>query len=136
MEAATSTAAQRVLGMGSRRGPDGILLFSGPGRISVAKPMRRRSLDVPAVRGEADRPLGAPWPARLIPGPFVITARCTDPHARSLLEAWGIYRLRPMKARPHLVGRLDAAERRGMQHVGFMGQRRTICPIPRTRRDH
>ena len=55
--------------------------------------------------------------------PVRVTARCTDPAARSLLEAWGIYR-RPTYEGPTGISTivLDAAERRGMQHVGFMGQ--------------
>jgi proteasome assembly chaperone (PAC2) family protein len=52
-----------------------------------------------------------------------VTARCTDPAAKSLLEAWGIYRP-PTYEGPTGISTvvLDAAERRGMQHVGFMGQ--------------
>jgi proteasome assembly chaperone (PAC2) family protein len=55
--------------------------------------------------------------------PVRVTARCTDPATRSLLEAWGIYR-RPTYEGPTGITTviLDAAERRGMQHVGFMGQ--------------
>jgi proteasome assembly chaperone (PAC2) family protein len=55
--------------------------------------------------------------------PIRVTARATDPTARSLLETWGIYR-RPTYEGPTGISSvvLDAAERRGMQHVGFMGQ--------------
>jgi proteasome assembly chaperone (PAC2) family protein len=55
--------------------------------------------------------------------PVRVTARCTDPAAKSLLEAWGIYRP-PTYEGPTGISTivLDAAERRGMQHVGFMGQ--------------
>jgi proteasome assembly chaperone (PAC2) family protein len=55
--------------------------------------------------------------------PVRVTARSTDPAARSLLEAWGIYR-RPTYEGPTGISSvvLDGAERRGMQHVGFMGQ--------------
>src|SRR5262249_32895741 len=55
--------------------------------------------------------------------PVRVTARATDPGMRSLLEAWGIYR-RPTYEGPTGISSvlLDAAERRGMQHVGFMGQ--------------
>ncbi|PYM81940.1 MAG: hypothetical protein DME13_18695, partial [Candidatus Rokuibacteriota bacterium] len=51
------------------------------------------------------------------------TARCTDPAVRSLLEGWGIYRL-PTYEGPTGISSvvLDAAERRDIQHVGFMGQ--------------
>jgi len=52
-----------------------------------------------------------------------VTARCTDPAAKPLLEAWGIYHP-PTYEGPTGISTvlLDAAERRGMQHVGFMGQ--------------
>jgi proteasome assembly chaperone (PAC2) family protein len=55
--------------------------------------------------------------------PVRVTARCTDPAAKALLEAWGIYRP-PTYEGPTGISTivLDAAERRGMQHVGFMGQ--------------
>ena len=55
--------------------------------------------------------------------PIRVTARATDPAARSLLEAWGIYRL-PTYEGPTGISSvvLDEAGRRGMQHVGFMGQ--------------
>src|SRR5213596_3807603 len=50
-------------------------------------------------------------------------ASSSDPAARSLLEAWGIYR-RPTYEGPTGISSvvLEAAERRGIQHVGFMGQ--------------
>jgi proteasome assembly chaperone (PAC2) family protein len=52
-----------------------------------------------------------------------VTARSTDSASRSLLEAWGIYQP-PTYEGPTGISTvvLDAAERRGMQHVGFMGQ--------------
>jgi proteasome assembly chaperone (PAC2) family protein len=55
--------------------------------------------------------------------PIRVTARCTDPAWRSLLEAWGIYRP-PTYEGPTGISTvlLDAAERRGMSHLGFMGQ--------------
>jgi len=55
--------------------------------------------------------------------PVRVTARCTDAASRSLLEAWGIYRP-PTYEGPTGISSvvLDAAEKRGMQHVGFMGQ--------------
>ncbi|PYM52935.1 MAG: hypothetical protein DMD77_28275 [Candidatus Rokuibacteriota bacterium] len=75
------------------------------------------------------------WPRRppavLRPGappephtrPVRVTARSNDPAARSLLEAWGIYRP-PTYEGPTGISSvvLDAAERRGMHHIGFMGQ--------------
>jgi proteasome assembly chaperone (PAC2) family protein len=55
--------------------------------------------------------------------PVRVTARCTDPAAKALLEAWGIFRP-PTYEGPTGISTivLDAAERRGIQHVGFMGQ--------------
>jgi hypothetical protein len=52
-----------------------------------------------------------------------VTARCTDPGTRAVLEAWGIYRP-PTYEGPTGISTivLDAAERRGIQHIGFMGQ--------------
>src|SRR5437016_3973427 len=47
----------------------------------------------------------------------------TDPTWRSVLESWGIYR-RPTYEGPTGISTilLDAAERRGISHLGFMGQ--------------
>jgi len=55
--------------------------------------------------------------------PVRVTARSDDPAARTLLEAWGIYRP-PTYEGPTGISSvvLDAAERRGMHHIGFMGQ--------------
>jgi len=55
--------------------------------------------------------------------PVRVTARSNDSAARSLLEAWGIYSP-PTYEGPTGISSvvLDAAERRGIQHVGFMGQ--------------
>ena len=55
--------------------------------------------------------------------PVRVTGRCTEPAWRSLLEAWGIYR-RPSYEGPTGISTvvLDAAERRGMSHLGLMGQ--------------
>jgi proteasome assembly chaperone (PAC2) family protein len=55
--------------------------------------------------------------------PIRVTARCTEPSVRSLLEAWGIYRV-PTYEGPTGISSviLDAAGRRDMEHVGFMGQ--------------
>jgi proteasome assembly chaperone (PAC2) family protein len=52
-----------------------------------------------------------------------LTARATDAASRSVLEAWGIYRP-PTYEGPTGISSvvLDAAERRGIQHVGLMGQ--------------
>jgi proteasome assembly chaperone (PAC2) family protein len=55
--------------------------------------------------------------------PTRVTGRCTDPAWRALLEAWGIYR-QPSYEGPTGISTvvLDAATRRGMSHLGFMGQ--------------
>ena len=55
--------------------------------------------------------------------PVRVTARCTDAPTRSVLEGWGIYR-RPTYEGPTGITTiiLEAAERRHMQYVGFMGQ--------------
>jgi len=55
--------------------------------------------------------------------PIRVTARCSEASVRSLLEAWGIYRV-PTYEGPTGISSvvLDAAARRDMQHVGFMGQ--------------
>jgi len=55
--------------------------------------------------------------------PIRVTARCTEPDVRAMLEAWGIYRV-PTYEGPTGISSviLDAAARRNMEHVGFMGQ--------------
>lgn len=105
-------------------GGDGLLLFCGP------EPHQRWRAYTTAFLGVAERcgvrrivSLGALLAGAPHTRPVRVTARCTDPAARSLLEAWGIYR-RPTYEGPTGITSviLDAAERRGMQHVGFMGQ--------------
>jgi proteasome assembly chaperone (PAC2) family protein len=103
---------------------DGLLLFSGP------EPHQRWQTYTKALLGVAERcgvkrivSLGALLAGAPHTRPVRVTARCTDPAAKSLLEAWGIYRP-PTYEGPTGISTvvLDAAERRGMQHVGFMGQ--------------
>ena len=55
--------------------------------------------------------------------PIRVTGRCTNPEWQALLEAWDIYR-RPSYEGPTGISTvvLDAATRRGMHHLGFMGQ--------------
>jgi proteasome assembly chaperone (PAC2) family protein len=55
--------------------------------------------------------------------PIRVTARSTDPTWRSVVEAWGIYR-RPTYEGPTGISTvlLDAAEQRGISHLGLMGQ--------------
>ena len=105
-------------------GRDGLLLFSGP------EPHQRWRTYTNALLGVAERcgvkrivSLGALLAGAPHTRPVRVTARCTDPGSRSLLEAWGIYRP-PTYEGPTGISTvvLDAAERRAMQHVGFMGQ--------------
>jgi proteasome assembly chaperone (PAC2) family protein len=103
---------------------DGLLLFCGP------EPHQRWRTYTRAFLGVAQRcgvkrivSLGALLAGAPHTRPIRVTARCTDPAARSLLEAWGIYRP-PTYEGPTGISSvvLDAAERSGLQHVGFMGQ--------------
>jgi len=106
------------------KGREGLLLFSG------AEPHQRWRAYTKAFLGVAERcgvkrlvSVGALLAGAPHTRPVRVTARCTDPATRSLLEAWGIYR-RPTYEGPTGISSviLDAAERAGMQHVGFMGQ--------------
>jgi proteasome assembly chaperone (PAC2) family protein len=105
-------------------GRDGLLLFCGPEPHQRWKTYTKAFLDV-AERCGVRRivSLGALLAGAPHTRPVRVTARCTDAASRSLLEAWGIYR-RPTYEGPTGISSvvLDAAERRGMQHVGFMGQ--------------
>ena len=105
-------------------GRAGLILFRGP------EPHQRWQTYTKAFLGVAERcgvkrivSLGALLTGAPHTRPVRVTARCTDPASRSLLEAWGIYRP-PTYEGPTGISTvvLDAAERRGMQHVGFMGQ--------------
>src|SRR5437867_7406027 len=105
-------------------GRDGLLLFCGP------EPHQRWQTYTKAFLGVAERcgvrrivSLGALLAGAPHTRPVRVTARCTDDASRSLLEGWGIYR-RPTYEGPTGISSvvLDAAEGRGMQHVGFMGQ--------------
>jgi len=105
-------------------GRDGLLLFCGP------EPHQRWHTYVKAFLGVAERcgvkrivSLGALLAGAPHTRPVRVTARCTDAASRSLLEAWGIYRP-PTYEGPTGISSvvLDAAEKRGMEHVGFMGQ--------------
>jgi proteasome assembly chaperone (PAC2) family protein len=105
-------------------GRDGLLLFSGP------EPHQRWHTYTKAFLGVAERcgvkrivSIGALLAGAPHTRPVRVTGRCTDAASRSLLEAWGIYRP-PTYEGPTGISSvvLDAAEKRGMQHVGFMGQ--------------
>jgi proteasome assembly chaperone (PAC2) family protein len=108
----------------SGEGRHGLLLFCGPEPHQRWQTYTKAFLDV-AERCGVRRivSLGALLAGAPHTRPVRVTARSTDPAARSLLEAWGIYR-RPTYEGPTGISSviLDAAERRGMQHVGFMGQ--------------
>ena len=105
-------------------GGDGLLLFCGPEPHQKWRTYTNAFLDV-AERCGVRRivSLGALLAGAPHTRPIRVTARCTDSASRSLLEAWGIYR-RPTYEGPTGISTivLDAAQRRGMQHVGFMGQ--------------
>jgi len=105
-------------------GRDGLLLFCGP------EPHQRWHTYTKALLNVAERSgvrrivsLGALLAGAPHTRPVRVTARCTDPAVRSLLEDWGIYRP-PTYEGPTGISSvvLDAAARRGMQHVGFMAQ--------------
>jgi proteasome assembly chaperone (PAC2) family protein len=105
-------------------GRDGLLLFSGP------EPQQRWQTYTKAFLDLAERcgvrrivSLGALLAGAPHTRPVRVTARCTDAGTKSVLEGWGIYR-RPTYEGPTGISSvlLDAAERRGIEHVGFMGQ--------------
>jgi proteasome assembly chaperone (PAC2) family protein len=105
-------------------GGDGLLLFCGPEPHQRWRTYTKALLDV-AERCGVKRivSLGALLAGAPHTRPVRVTARGTDPAARALLEAWGIYR-RPTYEGPTGISTivLDAAGRRGIEHVGFMGQ--------------
>ena len=106
--------------------PDGagVLLFCGP------EPHQRWRTYTTAFLEVAERcgvrriiSLGALLASAPHTRPVRVTARCTEPAVRSMLEAWGIYRV-PTYEGPTGISSvvLDAAARRGIEQVGFMGQ--------------
>jgi proteasome assembly chaperone (PAC2) family protein len=105
-------------------GGAGLLLFCGP------EPHQRWRTYTKAFLGVAERcgvkriiSVGALLAGAPHTRPIRVTARCTEPTVRSQLEAWGIYRV-PTYEGPTGISSvvLDAAGRRGIEHVGFMGQ--------------
>jgi proteasome assembly chaperone (PAC2) family protein len=105
-------------------GRDGLLLFCGPEPHQKWRTYTKAFLDV-AERCGVRRivSLGALLAGVPHTRPVRVTARCTDPAWRSLLEVWGIYRP-PTYEGPTGISTvvLDASERWGMSHLGFMGQ--------------
>jgi len=105
-------------------GKDGILLFSGPEPHCRWRAYTKALLDV-AERCGVKRivSLGALLAGAPHTRPVRVTGRSTDRAWQELLEAWGIYR-RPTYEGPTGISSvvLDAAERRGMTYLGFMGQ--------------
>ncbi len=103
---------------------EGLLFFSGP------EPHQRWRTYTKAFLGVAERcgvkriiSLGALLAGAPHTRPIRVTARCTDPAWRPIVEAWGIYRP-PTYEGPTGISSvvLDAAEKHGMTHLGFMGQ--------------
>ena len=105
-------------------GRDGLLFFSGPEPHQRWRTYTTAFLDV-AERCGVKRivSLGALLASAPHTRPIRVTARCTEPDVRAMLEAWGIYRV-PTYEGPTGISSviLDAAARRNMEHVGFMGQ--------------
>jgi proteasome assembly chaperone (PAC2) family protein len=105
-------------------GRDGLLLFCGGEPHQRWRAYTKTFLDV-AERCGVKRivSLGALLAGAPHTRPIRVTARCSDPTWRSVVEAWGIYR-RPTYEGPTGITTviLEAAEQRGMSHLGFMGQ--------------
>jgi proteasome assembly chaperone (PAC2) family protein len=105
-------------------GGNGILLFCGPEPHQRWRTYTKAFLDVAERCGVRQIvSVGALLASAPHTRPIRVTARCTDSAVRSLLEAWGIYRV-PTYEGPTGISSvvLDAAGRRNMHHVGFMGQ--------------
>jgi proteasome assembly chaperone (PAC2) family protein len=105
-------------------GREGLLLFRGPEPHQRWQTYAKAFVDV-AERCGVRRivSLGALLAGAPHTRPIRVTGRATDPPARAMLEAWGIYRA-PSSEGPTGISTivLDAAERRGMAQVGLMGQ--------------
>jgi len=104
--------------------PDGVLLFSGPEPHQRWRTYSKAFLDLAEHCGvKRIVSIGALLAGSPHTRPVPVTARCTDPAWRALVEAWGIYRP-PTYEGPTGISTvlLDAAEKRGITHLGFMGQ--------------
>jgi proteasome assembly chaperone (PAC2) family protein len=103
---------------------DGLLLFCGPEPHQRWRTYTNAFLDV-AERCGVKRivSVGALLASAPHTRPIRVTARCTEPALRSVLERWGIFRV-PTYEGPTGISSvlLDAAARRDMHQVGFMGQ--------------
>ena len=105
-------------------GSPGLLLFCGP------EPHQRWRTYTKAFLDTAERcgvrrivSIGALLASAPHTRPVRVTARCSDAATRSVLAAWGIYR-RPTYDGPTGISTivLDAATRRGIDYVAFMGE--------------
>jgi proteasome assembly chaperone (PAC2) family protein len=105
-------------------GRDGLLLFCGPEPHQRWRTYTKAFLDI-AERCGVKRiiSIGALLAGAPHTRPIRVTGRSNDPTWRSVLESWGIYR-RPTYEGPTGISTilLDAAERRGISNLGFMGQ--------------
>ena len=104
--------------------PDGLLLFSGPEPHQRWRTYSKAFIDLAEYCGvKRIVSIGALLAGAPHTRPVPVTARCTDPGWRALVEAWGIYRP-PTYEGPTGISTvlLDAAEKRGIAHLGFMGQ--------------
>jgi len=105
-------------------GADGLLLFCGPEPHQRWRTYTKAFLDV-AERCGVRRivSVGALLASAPHTRPIRVTGRCTESSVREVLEAWGIYQV-PTYEGPTGISSvvLDAAGRRDMHHVGFMGQ--------------
>ena len=105
-------------------GRDGLLLFCGPEPHQRWRTYTKAFLDVAENCGvKRIVSIGALLAGAPHTRPIRVTGRSNDPTWRSVLESWGIYR-RPTYEGPTGISTilLDAAERRGISNLGFMGQ--------------
>jgi proteasome assembly chaperone (PAC2) family protein len=105
-------------------GGDGLLLFCGPEPHQRWRTYTKAFLDV-AERCGVRRivSVGALLASAPHTRPIRVTARCNESSVREVLEAWGIFQV-PTYEGPTGISSvvLDAAGRRDMHYVGFMGQ--------------
>jgi proteasome assembly chaperone (PAC2) family protein len=107
-----------------RDGRAGLLLFCGMEPHQKWRTYTKALLDIAEHCGVTRIvSLGALLAGAPHTRPARVTGRGTDPEWQTLLEAWGIYR-RPSYEGPTGISTvlLEAATRRGMSHLSFMGQ--------------